>query len=392
MRMFLRFTPIFMAALLASAVPAVSALMRGELVRLTRSETLKYEGKNFLGAPKGQEFTLLKNDPLMGTAHVAFVKEDGSAIAVSLPADALEASPPTPWTDLLRGTEAFRDGRPEEAKRLLARAAQDPQLRAIAGPLSTRVVGVLGTPRATYGVAMQGLRDSAEQLSKLGHASLALAIDDSAERLGKAALGAGAPASKVQREELLKRVATANRALARCRQAVALRRMNEASRYIAEGLQAEPARADFIALQTTVKKALADAESDYEAANRMRRFEKGAVHALTALEQGLKSCADHPHLLALKLEMQALFEERTAPPITPAFLAAAGAEASKTSLEEGRKLYTTRCTECHDLELLDSRSISGWRDMVGSMSRRAGIDGGQQSKIVEYLTAAQRGL
>ena len=390
--MSLRLAPIFVAVLSASVASAAPALSRGELVRLTRSETLKYEGKNFLGAPKGQEFTLLKQDTLMGSAQVAFVKEDGSAIAVSLPADALEASPPTPWTDLLRGAEAFRDQRPEEAKRLLARASQDPQLRAVAAPLSTRVAGVRSAQKATYGAAMQGLRDTAEQLSKLGHASLALAIDDSAERLGKAALGAGAPASKVQRDELLKRVATANRTLARCRQAIALRRMNEASRYIEEGLQAEPARADFAALQTTVNKALVEAERNYEDANRMRRFDKGAVHALTALEQGLKTCADHPHLLALKLEMQSQFEERTAPPITPVFLAAAGSAASKTSLEEGRKLYTSRCTECHDLELLDSRTVSGWRDMVGSMARRAGIDGGQQSKIVEYLAAAQRGL
>ena len=119
---------------------------------------------------------------------------------------------------------------------------------------------------------------------------------------------------------------------------------------------------------------------------------KGVIHALTALEMGLKLCADHPKLLALKKEMQSAFEERTAPPITEAFLRAAGPEVSAKAMEEGRKLYTSRCTECHDLELLDSRSVAAWRDAVGSMARRAKIDGAEQSRIVAYLAAAQRGL
>jgi mono/diheme cytochrome c family protein len=90
--------------------------------------------------------------------------------------------------------------------------------------------------------------------------------------------------------------------------------------------------------------------------------------------------------------MQSAFEERTAPPVTQAFLKAAGSEVSAKAMEDGRRLYTNRCTECHDLELLDSRSVNAWRDVVGTMARRAKIDGGQQARIVEYLAAAQRGL
>jgi hypothetical protein len=107
---------------------------------------------------------------------------------------------------------------------------------------------------------------------------------------------------------------------------------------------------------------------------------------------GLKLCADNPKLLALKKEMQSSFEERTAPRVTPAFLKAAGPEVSAKAMEEGRKLYTNRCTECHDLELLDSRTVSAWRDIVGTMARRAKIDGSEQGRIVAYLAAAQRGL
>ena len=77
-------------------------------------------------------------------------------------------------------------------------------------------------------------------------------------------------------------------------QAAALHRLTEASRVLQEGLQAEPGRPDLAALQTRIAKDLAYAEESYEAANRMRRIEKGAVHALTAIERGLKACAHHP--------------------------------------------------------------------------------------------------
>ena len=141
-----------------------------------------------------------------------------------------------------------------------------------------------------------------------------------------------------------------------------------------------------------MKRGIEDAEDSYKAADSMRRFEKGAIHALTALERGLKYCADHPKLLALRKEMESVWEERTAPPITPKLLAVAGAAGSAKTLEEGRQLYTTRCTECHDLELIDSRSIDSWRTAVAGMARRANLNDGQQARIIAYLTAAQNGI
>jgi hypothetical protein len=90
--------------------------------------------------------------------------------------------------------------------------------------------------------------------------------------------------------------------------------------------------------------------------------------------------------------MQGVFEERTSPPVTPAFLTAAGSGASMNVLEEGRNLYTTRCTECHDLELLDSRSMTGWQKAVAGMAGRAHLTDAQQAKVLGYLAAAQTGL
>src|SRR5215212_10191204 len=88
----------------------------GDTVRLTRSETLLFKGENFLGAPKGQEFNVLQHDASRGLVYVGFYKPDGTQIAVTLPADALQLSPADGWNDLLRGTEAFAAGRYEETR------------------------------------------------------------------------------------------------------------------------------------------------------------------------------------------------------------------------------------------------------------------------------------
>ena len=170
---------------------------------------------------------------------------------------------------------------------------------------------------------------------------------------------------------------------------MALHKLVEASKEIEEGLAAEPARTELKTSQAKVKKDLDEAKSRYEQADKMRRFPKGEVHALTAIEHGLKLAADYPQLVALKKEMSSAFEERTAPPVTPEFLAAAKVSTPRTALEEGHKLYTTRCTECHDLELIDSRGASGWQRTVQGMSRRANLSDREQQRILDYLAAAQ---
>lgn len=389
-----------LAAMLSLAAPlqAAAPIVRGDAVRLTRSETLLFKGQNFLGAPKGQEFTVLQTDAMKKLVYVAFIKADGSLIAVTLPADALEPSPPNGWRDLLRGVEAFRDQRFDEARGLLARAAQDAAQKTLATTLAARVnlaVNTAGPARAGSGrpaftAALQGLRDTAEQLAKLGQLCLALPLDEGGDRL--AAGIEGAPATKLERDDVAKRVTTSNRAVARTRQAVALHRLHEAVKLIEEGLEAEPGRPELKALQGAAQKDLEEANSRYKDADRMRRFTKGEVHALTAIEHGLKLCADHPQLVALKKEMSTVFEERTSPPVTPAFLAAAKVSTSPAALSEGHKLYTTRCTECHDLELLDSRGKEGWQRTVSGMSRRANLSSQEQDRILAYIAAAQNTL
>ena len=343
----------------------------GDCVRLTKGETLLFKGEKFQPAGKGQEFTVLKHDAAQHLVFVSYLKEDASVVAVTLPDDALEPSPASAWNDLVRGAEAFRDQHSAEAQRLFQRARQDPAQQALAASLATAT-----------GAGPQAARALANQLAKAGMPGLALPLDQGAERLGAPA------AAKSERDELTKRAAISKDEFLWARQAIGRRRLVEAARHLEAGLRAEPAHPEMKRLQEKAKRDTADAQELLETATRMRRFEKGAIHAMSAIDDGLKLCADHAGLRALRQEMAAQFEERTSPQITPAFLAAVKAKGSADALAEGRKLYTTRCTECHDLEMLDTRGIGGWDKAVGGMARRAILKGDEQARIMEYLGAA----
>jgi cytochrome c5 len=376
----------------------------GELVRLNRSETLLFKGENYKPAPKSQEYTVLKYDPAQKLVYVPYFKEDGSAVAVTVPVEAVETVARDGWGELLRAFEAFREQRFDEVPRALTAAAQDPALKALASALQPRFTGflnaagvALGGRAQAFGNLLAGMRETAVQLDKAGHASLALALEEGLDKVSarvQAANPGGTPAlagSKVDREPLRERAVVGTLGVNLGRQAAALHRMLEAKRWVEAGLKAEPSRPDLKALMARVEKDLGDAEDDFKAANSMRKHAGGAVHALSALDHGLKKCADHPKLKELKKEMESAFEERTSPPVTPALVAASGGS-SAAVLEEARKLYTARCTECHDLELLDSRSMDGWSRAMASMGGRAHLSDGQRGKILEYLAAAQRTL
>ena len=373
--------PLTTSLLLLAALPAM-AFVPGELVRSTRSEMLQFQGKDVVASAKGQEFPVLQHDAARGLVFVPFVKADGTTIAVTVAPDTLEALPRDGWQDLLAGMEAFRNGQADAARQYIARAAQDEKYKALATALAPRLQAAVTTRSAA---ALQTLRETAAQLEKLGHQSLALALDEGTDRLG----GPTAPPTKLDREDLKKRVATSTRAVARTRQAIAMRCLYNADQEIKAGLTAEPGRPELKAFQPKVQRDLEEAIQKGADADRMRRAFKGTPHALTALDMGLKICVDLPQLIALKKEMASAFEEKTAPPVTAAFLTAAGGGDAKI-LAEGHTIYTNRCTECHDLELIDSRTVSGWQKTIAGMARRAGVNADQQAAILEYITAAQK--
>ena len=395
----MRFTIVTMLTAMLGIGHAAPALTIGEPVRATHSEMLTFQGKNFSRAGKGQEFTLLKHDASRKQVFVSFLKDDNTMIAVSLPAEAVEPAAPRASMDLVRGAEAFRDQRYDEAKRLLTRAAQDRQYAALGGALFTRMNGaVASVSQARTNPAMrqaatntlQTLRDTAEQLAKAGMPSLAQPLDEGADRLAAQAPGLTVPVSKVDRADLAKRTAVSQRAFLLARQAFALKQLVAASKNIREGLEAEPAHPELKAMQPLVQKDLGEADSLCKTAKKMQRQPNGAIHALSAIDDGLKLCTDHTDLRELRKELASAFEERTSPQVTPAFLSLAKVSTPTPMLEEGRKLYTSRCTECHDLEMLDGRTLTAWERMVSGMARRANLNDAEKTRIMDYIAAAQK--
>ena len=377
---------------------AATALVVGDPVRVTRSEMLLFQGKNLAGAAKGQEFTLLKHDAEKKQVFVSFMKDDGTLVAATLPDEAVEPGVVRATSDLVRGVEAFRDQRYDEAKRLLTRAALDKQHAALAGALFTRVNGAFGSaslartsPAAKQAATttLQTLRDTAEGLAKAGMTRLALALDEGTDRLGAQVPGLTVPATKVDRADLTKRAAISRRETMLARQSFALKQLVAASKHVAAGLEAEPAHDELKAMQPLVQKDLEEADTLCKTAKKMQRQPNGAVHALSAIDDGLKLCTDHTDLRELRKTLAAAFEEKTSPQVTPAFVSIAKAGTSAPMLEEGRKLYTVRCTECHDLEMLDGRTLTSLSGMVGSMSRRAGLSDAEKTRILDYIAAAK---
>ncbi|MEI9898041.1 MAG: hypothetical protein WDN28_30335 [Chthoniobacter sp.] len=242
------------------------------------------------------------------------------------------------------------------------------------GAIVSRSTGSLGT-----------LRETAAQLEKLGHPCLALALDEGVDHLG----GPTAPPTKLNRADLSQRVATSTRALARTRQAVAMRCLINADEEIHAGLEAgaQSPRAQGFSNQggeghRRGRQRCADAD-------RMRRIFKGTPHALTALEMGLKLCADHPQLIALKKEMSGAFEERTAPPVTPAFLArcrrgrCTGARRGAQPLHQS--LHRMPRSRVDRLALGQQLGKNGGQHVTPGR-----LDGAQQARILAYITAAQK--
>ena len=377
---------------------AARALVVGDPVRVTRSEMLLFQGKNLAGAAKGQEFTLLKHDAAKKQVFVSFMKDDGTLVAATLPDEAVEPAVVRATSVLVRGVEAFRDQRYDEAKRLLTRAALDKQQAALAGALFTRVNGAIGSaslartsPAAKQAATttLQTLRETAEGLATAGMPSLALPLDEGADRLGAQVPSLTVPATKVDRADLTKRAAISQRETMLARQSFALKQLVAASKHVAAGLEAEPAHYELKAMQPLVQKDLEEADTLCKTAKKMQRQPNGAVHALSAIDDGLKLCTDHAALRELRKTLAAAFEEKTSPQVTPAFVSIAKAGTSAPMLEEGRKLYTVRCTECHDLEMLDGRTLTSLSGMVGSMSRRAGLSDAEKARILDYIAAAK---
>jgi cytochrome c5 len=62
------------------------------------------------------------------------------------------------------------------------------------------------------------------------------------------------------------------------------------------------------------------------------------------------------------------------------------------TLERGRKIYTTSCTECHVARPIAQHSVEQWRQIVDIMAPRAGLEVADRVALEKYVLAARESL
>ncbi len=60
------------------------------------------------------------------------------------------------------------------------------------------------------------------------------------------------------------------------------------------------------------------------------------------------------------------------------------------TLERGREIYTTSCTECHVARPVANYSVAQWRHYIGIMAPRAGLAPRDRAALEAYLVAASQ--
>ena len=62
------------------------------------------------------------------------------------------------------------------------------------------------------------------------------------------------------------------------------------------------------------------------------------------------------------------------------------------TLDRGRKIYTTSCTECHVARPIAHYSVAQWRHYVSIMAPRAGLKPQDRTAVEAYVIAARASL
>jgi cytochrome c1 len=80
------------------------------------------------------------------------------------------------------------------------------------------------------------------------------------------------------------------------------------------------------------------------------------------------------------------------PEVSPALISNAHSDhVDAGQLQNGRRLFTSRCLECHNLPPVAKYSRNEWPHLVSRMSGRANLSAPEQAAIVAYLRAASVG-
>jgi cytochrome c1 len=77
------------------------------------------------------------------------------------------------------------------------------------------------------------------------------------------------------------------------------------------------------------------------------------------------------------------------PEVSPALISNARSDhVDAGQLQNGRRLFVSRCLECHTLPPVTRYTREQWPHLVSRMSGRANLSAGEQAAIVAYLRAA----
>lgn len=79
-----------------------------------------------------------------------------------------------------------------------------------------------------------------------------------------------------------------------------------------------------------------------------------------------------------------------APPVTVAEAAGAGERGQAETLREGRRLFVSRCVDCHVLPVVARYPAEAWPHLVAKMAARADLKPREEAKVVSYLVALRK--
>ena len=56
-------------------------------------------------------------------------------------------------------------------------------------------------------------------------------------------------------------------------------------------------------------------------------------------------------------------------------------------VEAGKSVYTTKCTKCHALKVVDNYTVEKWTGILQSMIPKAKLDETESAQVTAYVTA-----
>lgn len=105
-------------------------------------------------------------------------------------------------------------------------------------------------------------------------------------------------------------------------------------------------------------------------------------------DKGRRSLVWAPLICAIAVLGGCASSESTAPAVTPAI--AAAARTSAEVLNEGRVIYTTRCTDCHNAVAVAAHTRAEWPGIIRRMAPESDLTPQQEQAVRAYVMAFAR--